>query len=286
MVLDLSAFGTVQVRKENILDGAAFLLHGVFSPEECRSLIEQSEEHDYQPLHHRFRTNDRTIVQDSALAELCMERIRPFLPRTISIDPKHTDLLWGNRGWAKPKAEPIRTCAQSFDAGKWQVADMSPHWRFCRYTQGGFFRPHSDACHVESPLRRSILTVNVYLNDCDGGATRLLHDYRQHSPEDASAVQQAGKGDLTSYCDVQPRAGTALVFVHWLWHEGAPLGSGMKYLLRSDVMYERTQQPKPPGMAFAFREMASEAEGEGKTKIASSLYRQAIKQYPAIEPFL
>jgi hypothetical protein len=36
---------------------------------------------------------------------------------------------------------------------------------------------------------------------------------------------------------VSPKAGMALLFVHHLLHEGAPIRSGRKYVLRSDVMF-------------------------------------------------
>lgn len=37
--------------------------------------------------------------------------------------------------------------------------------------------------------------------------------------------------------DVAPRLGMALVFQHRLLHEGCTVRSGVKYVLRSDVMY-------------------------------------------------
>ena len=52
---------------------------------------------------------------------------------------------------------------------------MNPRWRFCRYGEGGFFRPHRDACYTESADSRSMLTVNIYLNDSyEGGSTNFL----------------------------------------------------------------------------------------------------------------
>jgi hypothetical protein len=36
---------------------------------------------------------------------------------------------------------------------------------------------------------------------------------------------------------VRPVRGTALVFRHRLLHEGAPVLTGRKYVLRTDVMY-------------------------------------------------
>ena len=65
----------------------------------------------------------------------------------------------------------------------------------------------------------------VYLNDvAAGGETRFfagMQDAFQRRP----------------YLTVAPRAGTALVFVHRIWHEGAAVTAGEKFVLRTDIMY-------------------------------------------------
>lgn len=40
---------------------------------------------------------------------------------------------------------------------------------------------------------------------------------------------------------VRPRTGSALLFVHNLFHEGARVVSGRKYVMRSDVMYRQVR---------------------------------------------
>ncbi len=38
-------------------------------------------------------------------------------------------------------------------------------------------------------------------------------------------------------CSITPAPGLALIFDHYLMHEGARVVEGQKYVLRSDVMY-------------------------------------------------
>lgn len=38
---------------------------------------------------------------------------------------------------------------------------------------------------------------------------------------------------------IQPKTGTALCFLHEIKHEGCPINKGIKYVLRSDVMYRK-----------------------------------------------
>ena len=89
-------------------------------------------------------------------------------------------------------------------------------FRAYKYEPGQRFAPHFDGCFKRNAHERSELTFMVYLNDgFGGGATRFL-DY-----------------DI----DVQPRTGMALLFQHRILHEGCAVTSGIKYVLRSDVMY-------------------------------------------------
>ena len=88
--------------------------------------------------------------------------------------------------------------------------------RCYRYAPGQYFKPHFDGAFVRGPAERSLLTLMVYLNDpVAGGET--------HFPD----------------CEVTvaPRAGMALLFDHHLLHESRTLRAGVKYAVRSDVMF-------------------------------------------------
>jgi len=85
--------------------------------------------------------------------------------------------------------------------------------RFYKYRPGQRFKMHKDGAWREDG-RVSQLTLLVYLNDgYTGGCT-----------------------DFRSFI-VEPEAGSALLFLHDSWHEGAAVVDGVKYVLRSDVLY-------------------------------------------------
>lgn len=95
-----------------------------------------------------------------------------------------------------------------------QVRGLNERFRFYRYTPGQRFSWHADAPFARENGELSLLTFMIYLNDgYEGGATRF----------ESSLV--AGK------------LGMALLFEHGLIHEGAEVTAGVKYVLRSDVMY-------------------------------------------------
>lgn len=43
-------------------------------------------------------------------------------------------------------------------------------------------------------------------------------------------------------CFVRPKEGTALVFNHDTLHEGLPVTDGVKYIIRTEVMYRRVDR--------------------------------------------
>jgi prolyl 4-hydroxylase len=100
-------------------------------------------------------------------------------------------------------------------AGRRSVG-VNERFRCYRYQPGQRFAPHYDGAFTRNSSERSELTFMVYLNDdFTGGKTAFL---------DFSVT-------------VAPRTGTALLFQHFTLHEGCTIESGIKYVLRSDVMY-------------------------------------------------
>jgi prolyl 4-hydroxylase len=99
-----------------------------------------------------------------------------------------------------------------------RVTGFNERWRYYRYAPGQRFKLHGDGAHVRPDGEESQFTFMIYLNDgVEGGSTNFHVD---------------GK-----VLKAQPRAGTALVFMHKHLHEGAEVVNGVKYVLRTDVMY-------------------------------------------------
>jgi prolyl 4-hydroxylase len=97
-----------------------------------------------------------------------------------------------------------------------RATGLNERFRCYRYQPGQRFAPHRDGCFARSDRERSLLTFIVYLNEgFTGGKTAFLG-------YDVAAI---------------PKLGSALLFQHLLDHEGCVVTSGVKYVLRSDVMY-------------------------------------------------
>jgi prolyl 4-hydroxylase len=77
---------------------------------------------------------------------------------------------------------------------------------------------HQDDFYISQGdfYQKSFLTILIYLNDSfEGGETKINDiDYK-----------------------VRPVTGSVLIFNHDINHEGCPITSGMKYVIRTDMMY-------------------------------------------------
>lgn len=92
---------------------------------------------------------------------------------------------------------------------------LSPYFRFYKYQPGQKFNMHKDGRQsIGSDITR--FSLLVYLNEgYSGGETQ----FRQE--------------DLM----IKPITGMALLFEHDLWHQGVEITKGIKYVLRTDVVY-------------------------------------------------
>ena len=118
------------------------------------------------------------------------------------------DFKLANKIWAR--AKPYVPAL--LDSCK--VMGLNERFRFYRYEKNQIFRLHKDFPFSRKG-QRSKLTIIIYLNDnFDGGQT----DFRKFQ--------------------VEPKTGSALIFRHELLHEGSAVMKGVKYAVRTDIMYE------------------------------------------------
>lgn len=110
------------------------------------------------------------------------------------------------------KLQPF--CPTKLD--KNDVLGLNEQFRFYRYEENQRFKRHIDGRFQRNESEESRITFMIYLNeDYEGGETAFDN------------------------WTIQPQTGMALCFIHELKHEGLPLKSGAKYVLRSDIMYTR-----------------------------------------------
>ena len=97
----------------------------------------------------------------------------------------------------------------------WKLKGLNPQMKIYRYEVGQQFKMHRDIPYRPSDNERSFVTMLIYLNeDYDGGETFFM---------DGSIVPETGK---------------CLLFQQNILHAGVKVTDGVKYAIRTDVMYE------------------------------------------------
>lgn len=209
------------------IEGAfALVIDGILTTKECQDLLSLVEPADNTPwpaagimgynghsLDVSYRKCGRLIHRSAAIADALLGRIMPFLPaHVVTLDSERSLIITG------PDPHIIQD--------RWKISRLREDMRFLKYEPGGYFQPHCDSQFTDG--KRSFLTVHVYLNHegLEGGATSFLAD-----------DMDLDGGNV----DVNPKAGSVLVFQQEnMLHEGAIVTKGVKYTVRTDVLYEKT----------------------------------------------
>lgn len=104
-----------------------------------------------------------------------------------------------------------------------QLCSLWPEFRCYKYVSGNEFKTHID-WPIKDGDSQSLYTLMVYLNEgFHGGNTTFF----------------AQRFDAAPYREIAPATGRALVFRQkGLYHSGSLVTEGIKYVLRTDVMYK------------------------------------------------
>ena len=195
----------------------AIILDNVFTKEECDNLVKLSEEipenyevakisyDDEQILDTSYRNNQRWLNFDKKLAETFFEKIKSYIP--IEFEGNPVSCLNERLSFLK------------YSPGHSSFGTINPF-------RGEYFKAHQDGYYIRPDNSEiSYITVQIYLNDLkeeDGGSTTFIKDTYNKIYQDYSVI---------------PKVGRVLLFEHELEHEGSILKNGLKYCIRTDVMY-------------------------------------------------
>lgn len=200
-----------------------FELTNAISGEFCQQLISTTESNSdglgykdiKQEYDETYRHCDRVVCMSEYVAKKLWNIIRPQLQKKDVFEVK-----------------PYGFGA----AGVWKPIGINPCFRFTRYSEGHHFKPHKDGLFVLHDNYRSIYTVMLYLNDSfEGGTTKFYEtDPLQKVSGDTEALLQ-----VAPKVNLIPKTGTLVIFNHDALHEGLPITKGKKYVLRTDIIFQR-----------------------------------------------
>lgn len=182
------------------------IIHNFLTKEKCDELINLSEDSGYVAADISYATGGvlNPEIRNNSRVLYRSEELRSYLE----------DLLMDSI----PKQSLFIT------NGAFEMKDflrLSGNFRFYKYLPGEKFKRHRDGNQLEEG-GVSLITVLIYLNgDCEGGETFLC---------------DRSLGDDKPM--VIPETGKLLMFDHSIMHSGEELKEGVKYLLRTDLIYK------------------------------------------------
>ena len=130
----------------------------------------------------------------------------PMNSRVMYYRPELAKVLW-DRLWPFAKT----------NIGPSYANGLSELFRIYRFEPGHEFETHRDKTYIRNPLETSYFSFSVFLNDDFEGGQLSFAD-----------------GNVS----IKPETGTAVIFLHDLKHEASPVTKGVKYVLRSEIIYE------------------------------------------------
>ena len=196
----------------------AFQLTGVLTVAECERLIALTESLGYVP--------------DAAVS--LPRSVRHNDSLTWVVDVETSDLIW-----SRCETFVNRNNHLFYDS---KALGLNNRFRFYRYGEGDYFSPHTDGSWPGSKVvnghlvhnafddRWSQLTLLLFLNeDFEGGSTEFQVRGQSGNMPETVAVRTPQGGVLCFPHGTHP--------MHCL-HSSAPVTKGIKYIVRSDVLFE------------------------------------------------
>jgi NAD+ synthetase len=209
---------------------------GLLSGAECSALVGFLDTRDWVP-----------VGRDGYLAGFDPDTAPIGSWRLSAYSESLADSLWRR---IRASLAPIRVMDASTPADHgghplWRPIGVNPLLRFIKYEPGNLLVPHYDAPYVWNEHRRTLVTLVCYLDDMpdgEGGCTRFIAD-----PQDGVPVADRDLADWLAPArpdqvlfQLRPQAGLGMCWDHRVLHDSSVVvGAKPKYLLRTDVVYER-----------------------------------------------
>jgi len=260
------------------------IINGLFDQVSCKKLIFITEPY-YETMTNEFdlsyRDSERFLTLDKSLCRYLYDILKPSIE----------DYFYNTQTIIKSTNNKNRPqIPYGFGVqGKWKPIGINECFRFSRYKAPSVgFDYHRDSLYVADFNQRSIYTILIYLNDnFEGGKTSFVETLNERKI--GQTVKEEMIGSYKKTTTIEPMTGKAIIFSHNRIHCGEPLNFGMKYVIRSDIVFEREPQSLPDGYnqslwlhdssfinAVNFYQDAKRYEMKGDVKNASICYERGL----------
>lgn len=209
--------------EEVLVPTAVFLTRNFLSKSECKAWIRYAEEDigfeglsSPQTREYAQRECGRIQRNDWNMSAALFERMKPIVQEIAS-----------------------QVVVSNFDPSYSPVA-CNGNIRIYKYERNMSFGRHYDGSNRidKFPGGNTEITVLIYLSSCTGGATRFHLPHLSSSGKNRKRKSKSGNDDQN--VAFIPEAGAILLHMHGdrcLEHEADPVVEGVKYVLRTDIVY-------------------------------------------------
>lgn len=182
--------------------------------------------------------NDLSIIEiDDFLSEEdaneILEQRKPFFEKAISHYPSYyrnnDRIVEDNVSLSTMLFNLLKSLDIVAKETKKNIIGVNERIRFCRYQKNQLFSKHQDGVYYPNAEQESKYTFLLYLNGKESFEAGETEFYHSNSDERPIKI-------------ITPKKGKLVIFDHLIWHKGAKVIQGNKYILRSDIIVERNSQ--------------------------------------------
>jgi hypothetical protein len=256
----------------------AFTFDNLLSKQESQEIIKNVQNKNFLNLNSIYsenvRDSSRICVFDDQLSSVLWKRINKTLRR------QHLEFNFYPIGF------------KTF--GVWEPQKINNCFRISKYeSPSSGFLSHFDNQYTTSFDEKSVFSMVIYLNDDFEGGETFIHeehllnvdeDINKETFEGFTIQEEIKKVGIQNYKkhSIQPKIGKCVVFSHSLLHSGEPLTKGVKYILRTDVIFEKKLSLNSNFHLNLFKrcsqffQEAQQLELENKAEKSSELYEKSL----------
>ena len=222
-----------------LCDNKIFTLDNVMSPTDCDNLIRTATDAGFNKSSVSGGGHGRTGREDARTSQFY-----------VMINPAISNSLWNK---IKPHMPPDVShlsasgyVSNTHVAKEWKPVKVNDRLRIYKYEVGEVFPEHIDYKMCRKVYKNgkqyqqmTFMTLLIYLNDSfEGGQTGFWTCHDEIGKKEHCRFLRASENKPHQVV-VNPSIGMALINDQNLLHEGMPPTKGTKYVLRTDVVYER-----------------------------------------------